>query len=666
MAVLLGVDTGGTYTDAVLIRDEAHVLASAKALTTRHDLAVGIGQAVRAVLDASDVSGSEIGMAALSTTLATNALVEGQGERVGLIFVGFREADLVKHGVADALKGDPVCFLAGGHDHSGSEANALDERTLTEFLKAHKEEVSGWAVAAQFATRNPAHELRIAQVITEETNAPVTCSHQLSSRLNGPKRAVTAVLNARLIGMIDRLIARADSSLTDLGIDARLMVVRGDGALMSAGQARKRPIETILSGPAASIVGARWLTGVADGLVSDIGGTTTDVAVLRDGRPAIDPDGAQVGGFRTMVEAVAMRTSGLGGDSEVHVQSAGLQGGVRLGPRRVVPVSLIAMDAPDLVRTTLEKQLRSATPGELDARFVRLVPGVSQAGLGPRDAALIERIGEGVHALPSVLRTRMDHGALTKLVARGVVQVAGVTPSDAAHVLGLADQWDAPVAKLALELLARKRVGTGERLAPDARTLAEQILSQLQDQTALALLETAFSEEADVFGDPPEQLARHVLTERGLARHRGILALDMALNLPVVGLGASAPTYYPEVGRRLGCEMVLPEHAGVANAIGAVVGRVTVRRAGTITAPAEGRFRVHLDHPEDFVTADTALARLEDYLRAAAEGDVRAAGADDIEIRVFRDIKTAQAEAREVFVQADMTVEATGRPRIAV
>ena len=114
------------------------------------------------------------------------------------------------------------------------------------------------------------------------------------------------------------------------------MVVRGDGALISAQKAKERPIETILSGPAASIVGARWMTGRDHALVSDIGGTTTDIALLRDGQPQIDPAGAQVGPYRTMVEAVAMRTTGLGGDSEVHLRSEGLAGGVTLGPRRLL------------------------------------------------------------------------------------------------------------------------------------------------------------------------------------------------------------------------------------------------------------------------------------------------------------------------------------------
>lgn len=254
MTLSLGVDTGGTYTDAVLIRDEKHVVAWAKALTTRHDLAVGVGNAVSAVLAEAAVAPAQVSMAALSTTLATNALVEGQGGRVALIYVGFREEDLEKHGLREAMKGDPTLVISGGHSHSGTEAVALDVSALERFLEAN-DGISGFAVAARFATRNPAHELEVARIIAEKTGAPVTCSHHLSARLNGPKRAITAVLNARLIGMIDQLIGRARDRLSQLGITAPMLVVRGDGALMGADQARERPIETILSGPAASIVG---------------------------------------------------------------------------------------------------------------------------------------------------------------------------------------------------------------------------------------------------------------------------------------------------------------------------------------------------------------------------------------------------------------------------
>ncbi|MEW9920077.1 hydantoinase/oxoprolinase N-terminal domain-containing protein [Marimonas sp. MJW-29] len=666
MTVLLGVDTGGTYTDAVLLRDEEAVIASAKSLTTRHDLAIGVGNAVRAVLAEADVDPSEIALASLSTTLATNALVEGQGGRVALIYIGFRESDLQAHGLAEALKGDPHIVLEGGHNHAGGEARPLDETGLSAFLETHKNDVSGFAVASQFATRNPAHELRAMELVARITGRPVSASHQLSAKLNGPKRAMTAVLNARLIGMIDRLIGRAEDTLRALGLAAPMMVVRGDGALISAAQARERPIETILSGPAASIVGARWMTGADLALVSDIGGTTTDVALLKGGRPKIDPAGARVGPYRTMVEAVAMRTTGLGGDSEVHFISEGLEGGVTLGPRRLLPVSLVAVEAPEVVHAALDAQLRSVTPGEHDARFVRAVAGVSREGIGAREMALLERIGEGLHPLGDVLRARIEQGALKRLVERGLVQVAGVTPSDASHVLGRVKEWDAGAARKALQLFGRRRTGAGNVLSNSVEDVARIIVDQLTHQTVLALLETAFDEEDPGFEDASEVLARHVLMQEGMKGRTGLVRLETGLRVPVVGLGASAPSYYPAVGERLGCEMILPEYAGVANAIGAVVGRVTMRQSGTVTAPSEGKYRVHLvEGPRDFVDQESALALLETALREKALAEAQAAGAEDIQVSVKRDVRTAGVEAREVFVEAVVTVEAAGRPRVA-
>ena len=666
MTVLLGVDTGGTYTDAVLLQDEERVIASAKSLTTRHDLSVGIGNAVRAVLSEAAIAPEEITLASLSTTLATNALVEGQGGRVALIYIGFRESDLDAHGLSDALKGDPAIVLKGGHDHSGGQASPLDEDALRAFLSEQRDQVSGFAVASQFATRNPAHELRAMELVAEICGRPVSASHQLSAKLNGPKRAMTAVLNARLIGMIDRLIGRAEDTLIDLGITAPLMVVRGDGALISSSQARERPIETILSGPAASIVGARWMTGAELAIVSDIGGTTTDVALLKDGRPKIDPAGARVGPYRTMVEAVAMRTTGLGGDSEVHFLSEGLQGGVTLGPKRVLPISLIAVEAPEVVHDALDSQLRAAIPGEFDARFVRAVDGLSREGIGSREAELLDRLGTGLHPLGDILRARIEQGALKRLVERGLVQLGGVTPSDAAHVLDRVKEWDTGAARKALQLFGRRRTGAGTVLSNSPEDVARMIVDQLTHQTEIALLETAFAEEEGGFDGAPEALARHELMQRGLQRQSGLVRLHTGLAVPVIGLGASAACYYPAVGERLDCEVILPVYAGVANAIGAVVGRVVMRHSGTVTAPSEGKFRVHLlDGPKDFTDQFEALTLLETELRRQALSDAEQAGAADIQVSVHRDIKTAGVEGREVFVEATLTVEATGRPRVA-
>ena len=666
MTLLLGVDTGGTYTDAVLIRDETTVIAHAKSLTTRHDLSIGIGLAIRAVLDESSVDPSDISLASLSTTLATNALVEGQGERVGLIYIGFRPQDLETHGLNDALRGDPCVVLSGGHDHAGGEVAPFDSDGLRDWLLSDGDSVSGYAVASQFATRNPAHEVTAAALIEDLTGKPVSLSHQLSAKLNGPKRALTAVLNARLIGMIDRLIAQATDQLQTMGITAPLMVVRGDGALIGADMARARPIETILSGPAASIVGARWMTGADHALVADIGGTTTDVAVLRDGRPIIDPAGARVGPYRTMVEAVAVHTTGLGGDSEVQFKSEGLQGGVILGPRRRIPISLIAMEAPDVVIPALERQIGATLPGEHDGIFVRAVENVARDGLGAREMALLDRIGSKVHPLGAIISSRVEMPALGRLVGRGLIQLAGITPSDASHALGLNTAWNTAAAVLALELFGRRRTGSGEMLAPDPKIMAQIIIDQLTHQTSIALLECAFTEEAIPFGPAPADLANHVLMQRGLGKHDGLVRLDTGLSVDVIGLGASASTYYPAVGGLLGCKMILPIHAGVANAIGAVVGRVTIRKQGTVTAPSEGVFRVHLDSdPVDFTQLSNAFKFLEQNLSEAVIHDAQAAGVENPKIEIDRDIRSAKTEARDVFYEATFIAEASGRPRIA-
>jgi N-methylhydantoinase A/oxoprolinase/acetone carboxylase beta subunit len=673
MAYFLGVDTGGTYTDAVILDEAADkVIGAAKSLTTRADLALGVGGAVDAALAQSGIAARDVALVSLSTTLATNALVEGQGGRVALIFVGFDADDLARGGLPEALKGDPVITLAGGHNHAGQEAAQLDLEAAMPQITALGDQVMGFAVASRFATRNPAHEIALRSAIRAATGRPVTCSHELSADLNGPKRALTAVLNARLIGMIDRLISACERHLASIGITAPLMVVRGDGALISAAMVRERPIETILSGPAASIVGARWLTGAQNALVSDIGGTTTDVALLKDGLPEIDPMGARVGGFRTMVEAVAMRTTGLGGDSEVHLITEGLTGGLRLGPRRLIPVSLLASTHADMVHGALDRALATDTAGEFDGRFV--VPlgmaggggeSAAIAGLTAREAGLMARITAPM-PMAACLNSRLEVAALTSLVARGLVMIAGVTPSDASHVLGRQTGWDEAAAQKAVTLLARRRNGSGERFASAAEPLAQAIIDQLTQQTADCLLEAAFAEDPAFAGHDGAGLARHVLTRAGLAQHKGVVQMALRLGVPVIGLGASAPSYYGAVGVALGCEMILPQHAGVANAIGAVVGQISQRASATITSPSEGRYTVHLaEGLQHFNDQDTALAAVEAALTAEAARRAQAAGAADLHISVSRDIRDANVEGRAMFVEARISVTASGRPRVA-
>ncbi|MQW85665.1 hydantoinase/oxoprolinase N-terminal domain-containing protein [Sinorhizobium saheli] len=660
--LLLGIDTGGTYTDAVLFSEATGVVAKAKALTTRHDLAEGISGAVEAVLEKAGIPVSAISLVSLSTTLATNALVEGQGGRAGLVMIGFGPQDLKRDGLQEALGSDPVLFLPGGHNVHGGET-PLDMSALDEALPRLAEEVSSFAIAGYFAVRNADHEKRVRERIREISHLPVTCSHELSTRLGGPRRALTTLLNARLVSMIDRLIGSCEDFLKARGIDVPMMVVRGDGALISAAEARLRPIETILSGPAASLVGARYLTGLENAVVSDIGGTTTDVAVLEAGRPRLDAEGAVVGGFRTMVEAVAMRTYGLGGDSEVKINDRGLKARLDLGPRRFLPLSLAAALHGDAVLSVLEKQLRATHAGRHDGRFaVRTgLPDHLASGLQPQEQALYDRIGMVPVALAELLVSTPQRATLDRLVGRGLVHICGLTPSDAMHVLGGQAQWNAAAARLGLEIAARTRDGSGQPIAPSAKALAQMIVDRVTRQSSEVILQACLNED----GAAIDPAASHAV-DRALKREPGIVRFSIGLDRPLVGLGASAPVYYPAIATMLATEAAIPAEADVANAVGAVVGQVRASVTVFVTTPEEGIFIVNgagvserfLDEGEAF---EVARRRAETMALETA----RANGAEEPAATMREEVDAPEVEGRRKLIEARFIAAASGRPRIA-
>lgn len=664
MTLSLGIDTGGTYTDAVIFDDaKKQVIAKAKAPTTRHDLAIGIRQAAQAALHDAQAAPQAIGLVSISTTLATNALVEGQGGRVALVMIGFDDRDMDRAGLRAAHGDDPVVFLPGGHSVHG-KPNPLDTSALEAQLDALTEQVSSFGVVGLFAVRNASHEIAVRDLIASRTGLPVTCSHELTAKLDGPKRALTTVLNARLIDMIARLITATRGFLASADIGAPLMVVRGDGSLVSADFAAARPIETILSGPAASLVGAAFLTGQDNALVSDIGGTTTDIALLEEGRPKTDPHGATVGSHRTMVDAVAMRTYGLAGDSEVSIDEGALVPTIHLGPRRLVPLSMLAVNHEDVVMGTLESQARAAFANRLDGRFA-MTTGVSAglAGLSKSQADLLARLSDVPQPLTKVLKSASEMATLTMLVSRGLAFIAGFTPSDAQHVLGKFTHWHAGAAQAGAALFGRKKDGYGKPIAADAHSLAQRVVSRLVRLSAERVLETAYCDDGL---DGPSLLTSPIVA-RALDRTEGLVRHALIIDRPLIGLGAAAHAYYPAVAGTLSVESIVPEHADVANAVGAVVGQVRVTVTLTIEVSDGGTFVLTgSDLPQGAKTHYTdeqaALSGAKALAQEAASDKAAAAGARDCVVSVDADVQSAIIEDQRQFIAATITGVATGRP----
>ena len=670
MTRVIGLDTGGTYTDAALVdTDAGRVVATGKALTTRDDLSIGVGGAIRRILDNYDGDASDIGLVSLSTTLATNAVVEGVGGRVCLVMIGFDEDALGRADLARALGQDDVFFISGGHAADGAEQAVLDEGAIRAAASKTGSDVSAYAVAAHFATRNPAHERRARDIMRDITGCPVTCSHELSSALGGPRRALTAVLNARLINLLDRLIAATESIMTDLQLNCPLMVVKGDGSLLRADFARSRPVETVLSGPAASLAGAAFLAGAKTAMVADIGGTTTDIALLQNGAPRLKNDGALVGGWKTMVEAADIRTCGLGGDSEVLPVTRGTAGGLTLGPRRAVPLSLLATQWPQ-VKDILAEQLGVSVPMATDGRFVMpLMPNGVPGWLTRSEARLAAKAIEmGPTSVAEIASTQLALGAVDRLIGRGLLTLAAFTPTDALHVTGDFDEFDSDAARLGAELMARQRNGVSAPVAKDAATLAQITLGELHRRSGVALMDAALAHDGAGEGQASSNPLLNELYcgtsgTTGLPQQAGLVNLKLSLDTGVIALGASAATHYPHVAHLMGVGLTVPDHADVAGAVGAAAGTVRQRVMISVSQPDEGRFRVHLPTgPQDMTDMEAALQAARDAATALANDRALQAGATVVDVCLSEDVKLVPLSAdRDMFIEALVYATADGR-----
>ena len=663
MTVALGIDTGGTYTDAVLVDQESDaLLAGAKALTTYYDLSVGIGRAVAAAFEGQSVSPADVNLVALSTTLATNAIVEGRGAPVCLLLIGYDQALIRQYGFERDLVTEDVVYLRGGHDVLGDELEPLDEAAARAAILARRDRVEAFTVSGYFGVRNPEHEMRVRALIEELTDLPVTCGHELTTRLNAVRRATTATLNAQLIPLLQELIATVRDTLNTFGITAPLMVVRGDGSLARAEWAMQRPIETVLSGPAASVVGASHLAGHRDVWVVDVGGTTTDIATLRDGRPRINPEGVQVGEWRAMIEAVDVHTVGLGGDSEVGL---GAEGQLTIGPQRVVPLCLLASDHPEVV----DELRRQSTHDERDGLTGQFVLHQRQVtfALSERDKAFLDHLATGPQSLVSLVE-KLRYGRLVvrqvrDLEKRRVVMRSGFTPTDALHVLGRFERWDTRASQLAAELLATQ-------VQLSVREFCEQVVFGVSDRAATELVSKVLADEIVLPDWTRERVAAGFLA-RGLGNVAGSdLACRLTLRQPVVAVGAPVGVYMPRVAEQLHTELVIPPHADVANALGAVAGGV-VQQLRALIRPLEADqcFRLHLpDGVRDFATVEEAVAHAKLVMPAQLEQLARKVGAEQVEVkmvRLDREVPVAEAWGQLIYLDTELMFTAVGRPSLA-
>ena len=334
----LGLDVGGTHTDAVLI-DVSGVVDSVKVVTDHGNLLNSVTGAFDTLL--KGVNPADIKRINLSTTLSTNAIVEGKTENVGMLVTAGPGVDPAGYSI-----GKNFHVIDGSIDHRGTEIKPPNRGQLEKAAKNFKKNgLKVFAVSGKFSTRNPNHENVLRDSVAEIADF-TTLGHQLSGQLGFPRRVTTAYYNSAVWRIFSGFADAVEESIKHYGISPVINILKADGGTMPLSMARGLPVESILSGPAASVMGIIALCDIHDdSIILDIGGTTTDIAVFADGAPLIEPDGISLETRPTLVRALKTRSIGLGGDSAIHVRD----GKVTVGPDRPGPSMAEGGGKPTLI-----------------------------------------------------------------------------------------------------------------------------------------------------------------------------------------------------------------------------------------------------------------------------------------------------------------------------
>ncbi|MBU1567818.1 MAG: hydantoinase/oxoprolinase family protein [Proteobacteria bacterium] len=534
---IIGIDTGGTYTDAVLLDTlSGNIIAKAKVPTTHFDLAMGTGQALTKLLAEGGTAAEDIRSVCISSTLATNSVVENKGARVAVIVIGY-----VRH---FKLPVKAVVFVKGGHTIDGKEEEPLDVEYLVNLVDGLKNEVDAYAVCSAMSMKNPIHELVTEKAIGMLDPKPVFCSHRISKLAGMHERAATAGLHAKLMPIMEDFIEGVEKAMARLNLQCPALVIGGNGITLDAQMAIAEAGMTVASGPACTAHFGAAQTK-ENSLVIDVGGTTTDIAMVEDGRPLLATEGCRIGQWQTHVEAVDMHTAGIGGDSHVHV---GERGELSIGPGRVTPLAMTGdQHFPPVDWLGVGSKSRLIV---LHPEAMHLVP----------DSELTNVLRESGRATPATIRQRTGLGGipldiqLEHLTRKQLIFECGFTPTDALHVLGKIDLGNRVAALAGADILGQALGLSG---ADFARLVLERTEELIENMIIDYIIQRSWQNSLTGF-----------INSR---KNHPVLGVEFSIKIPLIGIGAAARFLLPGVAERLRTTVSFPENCEVGNAIGAAM-----------------------------------------------------------------------------------------------
>jgi N-methylhydantoinase A/oxoprolinase/acetone carboxylase beta subunit len=661
MKLGLGIDTGGTYTDSVIYDFETRkILSKAKALTTKENLTIGIIQSLQ---NLSQENLKDIQLVSLSTTLATNACVEGNSSKGKLVLIGYDRQILkelrTKYGLPEV---EDMILITGGHGQQGQVVAEPDWTELEVQVRRTVQDTDAYGVVEYWGIRNPKFEQEAKKRIRQWTKKPVVCAHELSTEINSLRRASTTLLNAGLIKLIDDLLNAVTKGMASMGISAPVMIVKGDGTMMSESFARERPVETLLSGPAASVVGGKELTGTKDALILDIGGTTSDLALIRNGLTILSEEGVDVGSWKTGTKAIKIRTIGLGGDSIISFDK---YDSLTIGPRKAAPLSWLAEKWPQ-VREELQairddNKWHTISLGEFYYLITKPDNPDTLTDEEQKIITVLENGPESISQLANKIETSIFLLQTENLEKRGIIGKGALTPSDLMHVTGDYQAWDTQSAKLAAEIMANRLNISVEDLI---KKVNDNIVHMLYDMIVQFLL--SGHRQSNIHDLSKDS---RYLMDLSFKNPYDDIQINITTPLPLIGIGAPAHIYLDQVAAALGTKALLSENSGVANALGAITGSIVGEEvvlikprydnSGIIGYGCHGSFDYF--ETEEY---EEALAWSKKTASEYARQSAQAMGAANIVVEVTENSSIYQDSKIKLLMEVVITAKAVGSQTI--
>jgi N-methylhydantoinase A/oxoprolinase/acetone carboxylase beta subunit len=603
MRIGIGIDTGGTCTDAVAYDYESDsFLAKGKSLTTREDLSIGIGKALDAIPPEYI---REAVLVALSTTLATNASLEDKGGRAKLVlfgssrdFVQYADYDL-RHG----LKRDSYICVNVKPSYNSTD---LDEPDWESWLKSNEEwlrDADALSAAELFHSINGAQLESKFKKFAEPFGVNVTCANELAGAVNIVSDGATALLNGKLLPIMNEFVAAAIGDFAKRGCTAPIMVVRSDGTLMASDFAKTQPVETILSGPAASVLAGKSFTDSPDYVIIDMGGTSTDISAVYGGKTEIDRSGIRLGNWRTCVQGVQVTPFALGGDTTIRLKD---YKALELTTRKATPMCVAAQRWPEIkemLRGLLSSKHINKYPLQEIYYLVR-EPSETK-NFSDDEILLLSELRKGpvsLHDLERKTGLSLYFFDSERLESEGIVMRCALTPTDFMHLKGDYAEFDREGSELAAKyiLFVLDRMNpldkprTMDSLVDEAYELVE---GHIYQNLASILLQKKYPYKfSDGIDEQTKYLIQQAWYERG--DPNALLAQSFHSQTTLIGVGAPTHVFLPAVAKALHAPALLPEHANVANALGALMATINVEKRVEIskirTAMGEVWYVAHL------------------------------------------------------------------------